>query len=44
MFQRMSDVLVHRGLAAPGDQVVITLGVPVGSGESTNLMKIHRIV
>jgi hypothetical protein len=25
------------------EQVVITMDVPVGSGESTNLLKIHRI-
>jgi pyruvate kinase len=39
----VDDVLRARGLAQPGDQVVITMGVPVGSGESTNLMKIHRV-
>jgi pyruvate kinase len=43
MFGRVEDVLRARGLAQAGDQVVITMGVPVGSGESTNLMKIHRI-
>jgi pyruvate kinase len=43
MFGRVSDLLVRRGYASPGEQVVITMGVPVGSGESTNLMKIHRI-
>jgi len=26
-----------------GDQVVITMGIPIGSGESTNLLKIHRV-
>jgi pyruvate kinase len=43
MFVRAEDALKHRGLAASGEQVVITMGVPVGSGESTNLLKIHRI-
>jgi pyruvate kinase len=43
MFGRVEDVLRSRKLAASGDQVVITMGVPIGSGESTNLMKIHRI-
>ncbi len=43
MFGRIDDVLRDRGLAQPGDQVVISMGIPVGSGESTNLMKIHRI-
>jgi pyruvate kinase len=43
MFGRIEDLLRQRGLAASGDQIVITLGVPIGSGESTNLMKIHRV-
>jgi pyruvate kinase len=43
MFGRIDDVLRERGLAQPGDQIVITMGVPVGSGESTNLLKIHRV-
>jgi pyruvate kinase len=43
MFGRIEDALKLRGLAAVGEQVAITMGVPVGSGESTNLLKIHRI-
>ncbi len=43
MFHRVSRVVRERGLAPHGEQVVITMGVPIGSGESTNLMKIHRI-
>lgn len=43
MFGRIEDVLRARAMAQPGDQVVITMGTPVGSGESTNLMKIHRL-
>jgi pyruvate kinase len=43
MFGRVEDVLRGRGLALPGDRVVITMGTPIGSGESTNLMKIHRV-
>lgn len=43
MFGHVEDVLKTRGLAQPGDICVITMGVPIGSGESTNLMKIHRI-
>jgi pyruvate kinase len=43
MFGRIDDVLRSRGLAHPGEQVVITMGIPIGSGESTNLMKIHRV-
>jgi pyruvate kinase len=43
MFGRIEDLLLTHGLAQSGDRVVITMGVPVGSGESTNLMKIHRV-
>jgi pyruvate kinase len=43
MFGRIEDLLLTHGLAKSGDRVVITMGVPVGSGESTNLMKIHRL-
>jgi pyruvate kinase len=43
MLSRIEDALKLRGLAAVDEQVAITMGVPVGSGESTNLLKIHRI-
>lgn len=43
MFWRIEEVLKRRGLAQMGERVGITMGVPVGSGESTNLLKIHRI-
>jgi len=43
MFGRIEALLLNHGLAKTGDRVVITMGVPVGSGESTNLMKIHRV-
>jgi len=43
MFGRIEDLLLTHGLAKSEDRVVITMGVPVGSGESTNLMKIHRV-
>jgi pyruvate kinase len=43
MFKRIETTLEHQGLAESGDQIVITLGVPIGSGESTNLLKVHRI-
>ncbi len=43
MFNRIEDALKLRGLAAVGEQVAITMGVPIGAGESTNLLKIHRI-
>jgi len=43
MIGRIEDVMRARGLVQPGDQVVITMGIPIGSGESTNLLKIHRV-
>jgi pyruvate kinase len=43
MIGRIEDVLRVRGLVQPGDQVVMTMGIPIGSGESTNLLKIHRV-
>jgi pyruvate kinase len=43
MFLRVEDGLRSRGLSQSGDQVVITMGVPIGSGESTNLLKIHKV-
>jgi pyruvate kinase len=43
MFTRIEEALVHRGIVQTGDRVVITMGVPIGAGESTNLMKIHKI-
>ena len=32
-----------RGLAKSGEQVAITMGVPIGAGEPTNLLKIHTV-
>jgi pyruvate kinase len=43
MFGRIEDILRERGLAKGGEQCVITLGVPIGAGESSNLLKIHNI-
>jgi pyruvate kinase len=43
MIGRVEAVLRERHLAEPGEHVVLTMGVPVGSGESTNLLKIHRM-
>ena len=33
----------ERSLADSGDKVVITMGMPVGAGVSTNMLKIHDI-
>lgn len=35
--------VIERGLAEPGEHVVITLGAPIGSGATTNTLKIHQI-
>jgi pyruvate kinase len=43
MLTGVERLLVERGYAQPGDIAVITLAVPIASGESTNLLKIHRI-
>ena len=43
LIDQVESVLVARGLARSGDHVVITMGVPVGAGLSTNLLKIHQI-
>jgi pyruvate kinase len=36
-------VLRERNFAASGDYVVITAAMPVGAGESTNMLKLHRM-
>jgi pyruvate kinase len=43
MFEGIEAGLKARELAKPGDLVAITMGVPIGSGESTNLLKVHRV-
>lgn len=36
-------VLRERNLAGAGDHVVITAAMPVGAGETTNMLKLHRM-
>ena len=43
MITRIESYLRGRNFAQPGETVCITMGVPLGSGESTNLLKLHRI-
>jgi pyruvate kinase len=43
LIDRVEGTLLERHLAAPGDSVLITMAVPVGSGASTNMLKIHQI-
>ena len=35
--------LLNRGLAAPGDRVLVVAGLPMGQPRGTNLAKIHTI-
>jgi pyruvate kinase len=35
--------LIERGLALSGEYVVVTVGMPVGSGATTNMLKLHRM-
>ena len=43
MITLASRLVVEAGIAAPGDMVVITAGVPVGVPGHTNLIKVHRL-
>ncbi|HEV2124800.1 MAG TPA: pyruvate kinase [Chloroflexota bacterium] len=38
-----SQLVVEAGFASPGDLVVITAGVPLGTPGHTNLIKVHRL-
>lgn len=43
LHERIERMLISRGLADSGEHVVITAGVPVGAGETTNMLKIHLV-
>ncbi len=43
MLSLIRNTLVERKLAAPGDLVVVTGGIPVGGGGKTNFLKVHRL-
>ncbi|MFH0900448.1 MAG: pyruvate kinase [Pseudomonadota bacterium] len=43
MIGRIEYELLLRGLARSGELVVITMGVPLGAGVPTNLLKIHQL-
>ena len=40
---RVEATLIERNLALPGENVLITMAVPVGGGMQTNVLKIHQI-
>jgi pyruvate kinase len=43
MLHMASEMLVVRGLAQYGDEIVFVAGVPPGVSRSTNVMKLHRV-
>ncbi len=43
LLDRVEATLIERNLALPGENVLITMAVPVGSGVQTNVLKIHQI-
>ena len=43
LVDRVEATLIERNLALPGENVLITMAVPIGSGMQTNVLKIHQI-
>ena len=43
LIDRVEATMIERNLALPGEHVLITMAVPVGSGMQTNVLKIHQI-
>jgi pyruvate kinase len=43
LLDRVEGMLIERNLASPGENVLITMAVPIGSGVPTNVLKIHQI-
>jgi pyruvate kinase len=43
LVDRVEAILIERNLSLPGESVIITMAVPVGSGVQTNVLKIHEI-
>jgi pyruvate kinase len=43
LVDRVEATLIERNLASPGESVLITMAVPVGSGMQTNVLKVHEI-
>ncbi|HSS01629.1 MAG TPA: pyruvate kinase alpha/beta domain-containing protein, partial [Kofleriaceae bacterium] len=43
LLDRVEATMIERNLALPGENVLITMAVPVGSGMQTNVLKIHQI-
>ncbi|MBA3393854.1 MAG: pyruvate kinase [Deltaproteobacteria bacterium] len=43
LVDRVEGTLIEKNLALPGENVLITMAVPVGGGLQTNVLKIHQI-
>jgi pyruvate kinase len=43
LIDRVEATMIERNLALPGENVLITMAVPVGAGMQTNVLKIHEI-
>jgi pyruvate kinase len=43
LVDRVEATLIERNLALPGENVLVTMAVPVGSGVQTNVLKVHQI-
>jgi pyruvate kinase len=43
LLDRVEAALIERNMALPGENVLITMAVPVGGGMQTNVLKIHQI-
>jgi pyruvate kinase len=43
LIDRVEGTLIERNLASPGENVLITMAVPVGAGLQSNVLKIHQI-
>src|SRR5262249_9225643 len=39
----VDELLLERGLAAPGDIVVVAGGIPLGAQTRTNMLRAHRV-
>jgi len=43
LIQLVQDEMLRMGVAEPGGQIIIVMGVPVGVGTATNMIKFHAI-
>ena len=43
LIDRIEELLRERNLARDGEYVVVTASMPVGAGDTTNTLRIHRV-